>query len=67
MHRYRRAVMMQEVNNTIVQKEEKERFLEASILSAHKKFFEGNLNERTLDRDDFMLYNTIIMYFKGNS
>jgi hypothetical protein len=46
MHRYRRAVMMREVNNTIVQKEEKEGFLEASILSAHKKFFEGNLNER---------------------
>ena len=60
--------MMQEVNNTIVQKEEKEGFLESSILSAHKKFFEGNLNEQyPFDRNDFMLYNTIIMYFKGNS
>ena len=60
--------MMQEVNTTIVQKEEKEGFLEASILSAHKKFFEGNLNERIqLDKDDLMLYNTIITYFKGNS
>ena len=60
--------MMREVNDTIVRKEEKEGFLEASILSAHKKFFEGHLNERfPLDRDDFMLYNTVIMYFKGNS
>jgi hypothetical protein len=68
MHRYRRAFMMRELNNTIVQKEDREGFLEASILSAHKKFFEGNLNERfPFDRDDFMLYNTIIMYFKGNS
>jgi hypothetical protein len=51
-----------------VQKEEKEGFLESSILSAHKKFFEGNLNEQyPFDRNDFMLYNTIIMYFKGNS
>lgn len=61
--------MGQEADNTLLYKEEEtSSFLEASILAANNKFFKGNLGELyRLDRNDLILYNTIIRYFKGNS
>jgi len=59
----------QETDNTLLYKEEKpSNILEASILAANSKFFKGNLSELyRLDRDDLILYNAVIRYFKGNS
>ena len=61
--------MGQEADNTLLFKEEKpSSFLEASILAANSKFFKSNLSELyRLDRDDLILYNTVIRYFKSNS
>lgn len=43
-------------------------FLETLILNANDKFFEGNLRGPVhFDGTDFVLYNAIINYFKGNS
>jgi hypothetical protein len=60
--------MKRSVDNEILQYEESSEFLEASILAAHNKFFKYNLNEQSrIDREDFVLYNTVIEYFRGNS
>ena len=57
--------MGQEADNTILYKDETPlSFLETLILAANNKFFKGNYR---LDSDDFILYNAIIRYFKGNS
>jgi hypothetical protein len=43
-------------------------FLETLILNANDKFFEGYLHGPVrFDGADFILYNAIIKYFKGNS
>jgi hypothetical protein len=60
--------MRRDIGNTILQNEESSEFLEASILAANNKFFKYNLNEQfRYDSDDFILYNTVISYFRGNS
>jgi Ca2+-binding EF-hand superfamily protein len=52
----------------VLQYKESSEFLETSILAAHNKFFRFHVNEQNrIDRDDFVLYNTVIMYFRGNS
>jgi hypothetical protein len=41
--------------------------MEASILSAHKKFFEGKADaHRGLTGAESVLYDSIIRYFEGN-
>jgi hypothetical protein len=60
--------MKRSVDNEILQYEESSKMLEASILAAHNKFFKYNLNEQSrIDGEDFVLYNTVIEYFRGNS
>jgi len=42
--------------------------LEASILSAHRKFFKGNSGmQYHLNDAELVLYDTVIRYFMGNS
>ena len=42
--------------------------MEISIISAHKKYFEGNSETLvSLNNTEASLYDTVLRYFKGNS
>ena len=44
------------------------RVLETAILSAHMKFFNGTKEVRHhIEGEEFVLYDTVIRYFTGNS
>jgi hypothetical protein len=52
----------------LINKTETLRFLEASILAAHMKFFEGNSETHShLGGEEAILYETVIRYFTGDS
>ncbi|MEN6320376.1 MAG: hypothetical protein ABFD82_16695 [Syntrophaceae bacterium] len=60
--------MKRNIDDEVLQNKESSEFLETSILAAHDKFFRFNVNEQSrIDSDDFVLYNTVIEYFRGNS